>query len=364
MRLINGMTDGYKEINLHRNKKKEYKADIERAAGVNKEKIYTASIRYVNAFLIGESMLILLLGIVVLAIPRLFPGIPTYTIMSFVLVVLYLSGPVNAELRAVPVIMQMVVSWRRLKGFMEAIPASLHVERTDQVVDRKVKNIKVEDLRFKYKNVDEQDGFGIGPINLEVNNGEILFIIGGNGSGKTTLTMLLTGLYSPDEGRILINDQEVASSQLSEYFSAVFNPLFLFDKLYNVDVEAKSGMLKKYLSLLHLEDKVEVSGNKYSTINLSGGQRKRLALLQCYLEDSPIYLFDEWAADQDPEYRNFFYRILLPEMKRAGKIVIAITHDDHYFDVADKVVKMKMGNMEVCTDELLPVSGIRTSAIL
>jgi ABC-type siderophore export system fused ATPase/permease subunit len=221
----------------------------------------------------------------------------------------------------------------------------------------------VEDICFKYKKGDQQDGFEIGPVNLEVKHGETLFIIGGNGSGKTTLAMLLTGLYEPHQGSILINEKKVTGSQLSEYFSAVFNPLFLFDKLYNIDVQGKSEQLKKYLKLLNLDEKVEVSGNQYSTINLSGGQRKRLALLQCYLEDSPIYLFDEWAADQDPEYRNFFYRTLLPEMKKAGKIVIAITHDDHYFDVADKVVKMHMGRLEIYTDETLPASGFTSVAL-
>jgi putative pyoverdin transport system ATP-binding/permease protein len=119
--------------------------------------------------------------------------------------------------------------------------------------------------------------------------------------------------------------------------------------LYSVNVEEKIQEIDHYLGLLHLKGKVAIAGDRYSTLELSSGQRKRLALLQCYLEDSPIYLFDEWAADQDPEYRNFFYRTLLPEMKSAGKIIIAITHDDHYFDVADKVLKMKMGKVELYT---------------
>jgi ABC-type siderophore export system fused ATPase/permease subunit len=157
---------------------------------------------------------------------------------------------------------------------------------------------------------------------------------------------LLTGLYTPDKGRILINDESLKEDQLSEYFSVVFSPAYLFQKLYKVNTENRAEETNRYLELLDLGDKLEIVNNRYSTIRLSGGQRKRLALLQCYLEDSPIYLFDEWAADQDPEYRNFFYRTLLPEMKRQGKIVIAITHDEHYFDVADRVLKMKQGKLE------------------
>jgi ABC-type siderophore export system fused ATPase/permease subunit len=179
-----------------------------------------------------------------------------------------------------------------------------------------------------------------------VAKGEILFIIGANGSGKTTLGKLITGLYEPDRGKFRVNGRVVQPALMGEYFSAVFTPIHLFERLYSIDVEANKETAAKYLKVLNLENKVELKNNNYSTINLSGGQRKRLALLQCYLEDSPIFIFDEWAADQDPSYRNFFYRTLLPAMKSMGKIVIAITHDDHYFDVADKVLKMENGKLE------------------
>ena len=181
-----------------------------------------------------------------------------------------------------------------------------------------------------------------------------------NGSGKTTLAKLLTGLYQPDEGKLFINDVPVESAHLSEYFSAAFSPAYLFEKLYNIDVAAKEEEVQKYLELLKLDEKVQISENTYSTIRLSGGQRKRLALLQCYLEDSPIYLFDEWAADQDPEYRRFFYHTLLPEMREMGKIVIAITHDDHYFHIADKVLKMNQGELEIFTPTQYQLDAMNT----
>ena len=346
MRLVNGMIDGFKEISLHRNKKMEYKEDIASTAREYKEKISTAGIHFANAFLVGESSLIFLLGMVVFAIPELFPDIHDYTIMSFVIVVLYLIGPVNAILRSVPAIMQLRIAWNRLQQFSKEIPANLPPGIKQPPIDTNVDSIRAENVSFQYTAESEQHGFGIGPVILEVKSGEILFIIGGNGSGKTTFAKLLTGLYKPDEGRFLVNNKVVESAQLSEYFSTVFTPAYLFEKLYNIDVKEKTEDVKKYLDLLDLTGKVTISENKYSTINLSGGQRKRLALLQCYLEDSPIYLFDEWAADQDPGYRNFFYRTLLPEMKKRGKIIIAITHDDHYFDVADKVLKMKDGKLE------------------
>jgi len=351
MRLINGMVDGFKEISLHKNKKLEYKKDMALCADEYREKVTTANIYFVNAFLVGESFLILLLGIVAFAIPKYFPDIKSYSVVSFILVLLYLIGPIKAILGSVPVFMQLRIAWNRIQEFLKEIPANLDLKEISQPKVAQLECIKAEGLKFRYETRDGQEDFQIGPIDLEVGRGEILFIIGGNGSGKTTLAKLITGLYEPDSGHMTINGEVITGMQLSEYFSTVFSPAHLFEKLYNIDLTNKSEQVKKYLALLHLEDKVKISDGIYSTINLSGGQRKRLALLQCYLEDSPIYLFDEWAADQDPEYRNFFYRTLLPEMKQMGKIVIAITHDDHYFDIADKVMKMKEGKLEVYSVE-------------
>ena len=245
--------------------------------------------------------------------------------------------------------MNLRVSWKRINRFIAEIPANLDLSIETPPVDSYINSLSAQNITFRYKKDADHD-FGIGPINLDVKKGEILFVIGGNGSGKTTLAKLLTGLYEPDEGKILINNEEVNNSQLSEHFSTVFSPSYLFEKLYNINVEEKRSQMEEYLEVLHLHEKVQIVDNKYSTIELSGGQRKRLALLQCYLEDSPIYLFDEWAADQDPDYRNFFYRNLLPEMSAMGKTIIAITHDDHYFDVADRVMKMVNGKLEDHTE--------------
>jgi ABC-type siderophore export system fused ATPase/permease subunit len=144
----------------------------------------------------------------------------------------------------------------------------------------------------------------------------------------------------------MINGQAVESCKLGEYFATVFSPMYIFQKLYNVQLKDKSEEVAKYLKLLDLDKKLTIKNNRFSTIDLSTGQKKRMALLQCYLEGSPIYLFDEWAADQDPAYRQFFYRSLLPAMKMAGKIIIAITHDEHYFDVADRVYIMDQGKLD------------------
>lgn len=351
MRLVNGMIDGFKEISLHRNKRLAYKKDVSASSNEYRMKTSIADIQFVNTFLLGEALLVLLLGNVAFVFPKLFPDIQPGAIMSFVIVLLYMGSSINQIVSSVPAILRFKIAWKRIQNFLKEIPANLDMSKGGERTDIAVESIKAKDLFFEYKNKTEQDIFKIGPIDLEVYAGEILFIVGGNGSGKTTLAKLLTGLYEPDGGKILINNKVVPREELGEYFSAVFNPVFLFEKLYNVNIDDKKEEVDKYLTILRLADKIRIEEYRYNTIDLSGGQRKRLALLQCYLEDSPIYLFDEWAADQDPGYRNFFYRTLLLEMRKAGKIVIAITHDDNYFDVADKLLKIRDGKLELYKEE-------------
>jgi len=356
--LVSGMIEGYKELSLHWKKKIAYRDDVAWTANDYRNKITTANTLFTNAFLAGESMLLILLAFVSFVIPKMFPAIHVSATMSFVIVLLYLIGPVNEILNSVPSVLRLRISWNRIQQFLKDIPANLNLEITPPPIESQVKSIRAMRVKFQYKNDKEAGGFSVGPIDLEVKQGEIVFIIGGNGGGKTTLAKLLLGLYDPDEGKILINDRVVTGAQLSEYFSVVFSPSYLFKKPYNIDIREKSKEIDSYLRLLDLEDKVHLAEDGYTTIDLSGGQRKRLALLQCFLEDSPVYLFDEFAADQDPGYRSFFYRTLLPEMKSLGKIVIAITHDDHYFDVADRVFKMEQGILEPYVHEYTDVAAI------
>jgi ABC-type siderophore export system, fused ATPase and permease components len=99
------------------------------------------------------------------------------------------------------------------------------------------------------------------------------------------------------------------------------------------------------LAALQLTQKVTLKEGKFSTLALSTGQRKRLALLVAWLEDRPFYLFDEWAADQDPAFREVFYHQLLPALTARGKAVVVITHDDRYFHLADRCLKLEWGQL-------------------
>ncbi len=351
--LINGLIDGYKELSIQKNKKRIYRDEMSVSAATYKEKVSLADLKAFDASLVGESMLVILLGVAAIGMRELFPSIELYAIMNFVMVLLYLIGPVNGILQSAPQISHVMVAWKRIQGFTEEIPSSSDIESESAERVPNVERLAIQDAYFSYETSDAEKSFGIGPINLEAEKGDIIFIIGGNGSGKTTLAKLLTGLYAPDKGSITVNNNSYQGHDLSELYSCVFSPAHLFKKMYNVDLSGRESEIESYLTDLNLSHKVSIDNGEFNTIKLSSGQRKRLALLQCYMEDSPIYLFDEWAADQDPEYRKYFYRKLLPEMKRKGKIVMAITHDDNYFDVADKVFKMSNGVLEDCTESLI-----------
>jgi putative ATP-binding cassette transporter len=368
MGLLNSLIGGYKELCIHRRKKYEFREDLVSSTRENCVKSIMASIKFLNANLIGDSIFMIILGILSIVISRLVQGVSIVTLISFVLVILYLLGPIRLVLNAIPRLTGIRVAWDRIKGFVtdldvagEGDPVKEFIKNLDRVkkediinfeeirhLPRHVQNFKVEGLSYQYELNDEngEKGFAVGPIDLEVNRGEILFIIGGNGSGKTTLAKLITGLYRPDEGIVKVNGKPLDISKVGEFFSTIYSNYHLFTKLYSVDFNKKRYDIREYLKLLLLDKKVAVKNGQYTTLNLSGGQRKRLALFQCYMEDRPIYLFDELAANQDPEFRKFFYRELLVNMKKQGKIVIAITHDDHYFDVADKVIKLDMGKVD------------------
>jgi putative pyoverdin transport system ATP-binding/permease protein len=203
----------------------------------------------------------------------------------------------------------------------------------------------------------EDMGFLLGPISLTLLPGQITFIVGGNGSGKSTLAKLITGLYPPRTGSIYLDGVLITDDNREWYrqhFSAIFSDFYLFDSYLGFNHSDLDREVQSYLKQLQLDHKVQVRDGVLSTTNLSQGQRKRLALLTSYLEDRPVYLFDEWASDQDPHFRDLFYRQILIRLKEMGKAVVVITHDDRYFNLADNLIKLDYGQVE---PEKVPAAG-------
>ncbi len=196
----------------------------------------------------------------------------------------------------------------------------------------------------------DENGFLLGPISLSLKPGTITYIVGGNGSGKSTLAKLITGLYVPKTGSIYLDGTSVTDYNREWYrqhFSAIFSDFHLFDSYLGLQRKDLDREVQRYLSQLKLDHKVQVKDGVLSTTRLSQGQKKRLALLTMYLEDRPVYLFDEWASDQEPLFRELFYREILVNLKERGKTVIVITHDDRYFHLADHFIKLDYGKIEL-----------------
>ncbi|MEN6314173.1 MAG: cyclic peptide export ABC transporter [Clostridiaceae bacterium] len=348
-RFINDMVKGFKELYINKKKCREFTDDIQKSCLDYRDSRVEGEFSFVGVSILGEILYILVVGIVVFIFPLIFPNLENTRLNNYVLVYLYMGGIVNQEIYLVPGIMRVLVSWRRINQFINELssqnPANRHTSAP--LNNKAALDISLKDVRFQYKN-ETGENFSVGPLNCNFKSGEIVFISGGNGSGKSTLVKLLTGLYRPDEGNITINGLPVDTETLGSCFSTVFSDFFLFDKMYGIDYERKTAEISHYLDVLRIRDKVRICDGVFSTVKLSTGQRKRLALLISYLEDRPAYVFDEWAADQDPEYRNFFYRALLPELKARGKAVVAITHDDRYFSEADIHIKMETGQIISC----------------
>jgi len=264
-------------------------------------------------------------------------------------VILFIIGPVNLMVTSIPVFARANNSIRNLYILEERLDKASNTFDPDHKVPiTKIANfneLRFESFSFSYTDKHGIPLFTLGPLDLTLTRGEVLFIVGGNGSGKTTLLKLLTGLYYPISGTLGVDDLTISTPLYPAYrelFSIIFNEFYLFDRLYGLDtIDEKS--IRELLKLMLLENKTELVGDGFSNIQLSTGQRKRLAMIVALLDNKQIYIFDEWAADQDPIFRKYFYEVLLNDLKAHGKTVIAVSHDDRYFHYADRVVKMEFG---------------------
>ncbi|NJD01336.1 MAG: cyclic peptide export ABC transporter [Ruminiclostridium sp.] len=344
-KFINDLINGFKELVIHNLKRDEFEQDMKNSCRIYKDKRTKADLKFTNVFVVGELLFTFVIGVAAFVFPILFKEIQNSSLRNYIFVFLYMTGPVRAILNTIPNAVQVKISWNRLNALANQLNTIKLEQQKTGCVDEDSIELQIKGIEYKYKNK-ESESFSVGPVSFMFKSGEIVFITGGNGSGKSTLAKLITGLYVPDSGEILLNGESIDSRRLSQRYSTVFSDFYLFDKLYGVDCTSKLKDIEKYLKILQLDDKLQIDNRAFTTIKLSTGQRKRLALLVSYLEDRPIYLFDEWAADQDPEFRMFFYCNLLTELKNKGKCVIVITHDDRYFNIADRLIKMEMGKIE------------------
>jgi putative pyoverdin transport system ATP-binding/permease protein len=349
---IRALVEGTKELKMHRGRQLGYMRAFYESVRQVQRNSRTGSIIYSAAASWGQILFFVVIGLMVFVLPR-FQPLPRETLIAFTIVLFQMMTPLEVLMNVFPNLSRALVSARTVEqlglsleaeniGREEVIPAG-YEPRPDWTA------LELDGVTHSYRRENVEESFQLGPIDLAFKPGELVFIVGGNGSGKTTLAKLLLGLYAPESGEIRFSGEAVTDEsrgRYREHFSAVFSDFFVFETLFGLAASSLDEEARKYIERLHLQQKVEVREGALSTVELSQGQRKRLALLTAYLEDRPIYLFDEWAADQDPLFKEIFYLELLPELKSRGKTVFVISHDDHYYYVADRILKLDYGKIE------------------
>jgi putative ATP-binding cassette transporter len=346
------LVEGFKELKLHRERREAFLEESIRAASARARARNTAGY---SLFAVvggwGQLLYFGYLGFLAFGLPPLV-GLPREALAAAVLTVLFANSPLDSLLMSAPVVARAGASLGRIEALGLSLkaegPAITQAEGRGAPLGPMRRPLVLRGVTYEYPAEDqgEGEGFTLGPIDLTVLPGELLFLAGGNGSGKTTLVKLLTGLYPPSAGSVRYNGATIDRATIENYrglFTAVFADGFLFPTLLGLagpDLDARAAALVEELGLRGV---VRVEAGAFSTVDLSQGQRKRLALLGACLEDRPILVLDEWASYQDPAFKRVFYREILPRLKARGKTMVVISHDEDFFDVADRVVHLTGG---------------------
>jgi len=342
------LTAGIKELKLHYQRRQyfltqqlEVTANQFRRHNVNGLTLFAASTSW------GKFIFFFAIGFVLFALPNLL-NISPQTLSGYILTFTYLMLPMDNIVNNLPLISKANIALQKIELLGLSLASRAESSTEPPEFKSTWQSLQFKGITHTYYREKEDSSFTLGPINLTLHPQELIFIVGGNGSGKSTLAKLITGLYIPEEGEISWDGQIISTQNREWYrqhFSVVFSDFYLFEDILGLENVNLDHQARGYLQQLQLDHKVKVEDGRLSTTALSQGQRKRLALLSAYLEDRPIYLFDEWAADQDPPFKEIFYTKLLPELRDRGKTVVVISHDDRYFYVADRIIKLDYGRI-------------------
>jgi putative ATP-binding cassette transporter len=341
--MLNDTLAGFKELKMSQARSNDHFGvftDIVTEAESYNVKAQTS---FAMKMIFTQSSFYFLLGATGFLLPRLGQDY-SELIISITTVIFFLIGPINLVISSIPNYFKVNIALSTLYQLEEMLDAKTHHEVATPPI-KHFEEISWEDVTFDYRDTENVSLFTVGPLSFSLKQGEIIFVIGGNGSGKSTLLKLITGLYYPDSGRIKADGELIGQERYDKYrelFSVIFADFHLFNRLYGMS-DIDYDRVAELLYLMNLESKTEVKKGEFSTINLSTGQKKRIAMIVALLEDRPIYIFDEWAADQDPGFKKYFYETLLQDLKAQGKTVIAVSHDDRFFHHADRILKMEYG---------------------
>lgn len=347
---LRSITEGTKELKLHQQRYQTFLfKELQESAQIYCRQNVAGMTIFAIAASWGNTLFFFVLALVLFALPN-FNLAATQVSSGYALTILYLISPLDYIMSSLPVFSKATVALANIESLklsLSKLSSKKHWITLAQTYSS-CQRLELLGVTHTYYKEQEETAFTLGSIDLTFSAGEIVFIVGDNGSGKSTLIKLITGLYVPETGKISLNGKLITPENQEWYcqhFSVVFSDFYLFDNFLNLGKAISDTQISNYLIKLQLDKKVKIKNGVLSTTALSQGQRKRLALLTAYLEDRPIYVFDEWASDQDPLFKNIFYTQILPELKQRGKTAIAVTHDDQYFHLSDRIVKLDYGQV-------------------
>jgi putative pyoverdin transport system ATP-binding/permease protein len=343
------ITEGVKELKLNYKRREDF---LEQKLQSTANEFRHHNVNGLTLFAItsswGQLIFFFALGFVLFVLPNLLTINPE-TLSGYILTFTYLVLPMDNIISKLPLLSKASIALQKIESLGLSLASRTEISTVPPALKSNWHSLKFKSVTHTYYTDQEDNSFIFGPIDLTLYPQELVFIVGGNGSGKSTLAKLITGLYIPENGEVWFDDELISEQNQEWYrqhFSVVFSDFYLFEELLGLKNSDLDAQAREYLKQLQLDHKVKVENGQLSTTALSQGQRKRLALLTAYLEDRPIYLFDEWAADQDPVFKEIFYTQLLSELRSRGKTVVVISHDDRYFHLADRIIKLDYGKIE------------------
>lgn len=349
--ILSHLLDGFKEIKLSHKRGEDIRDHINEISVEARDNSITTKVMYSNAYIFAQTFFYVLIGIMVFILPRFFE-IYTESVIQITAVILFIIGPLSSVVAGIPAYTRSDIAIKNILKLeseldkLKAEPPVFNEQTHDSYLG--FKELHFRDLEFHYYDRNNEKSFSVGPVDFKLVKGETLFLVGGNGSGKSTLLKLITGLYRPSSGDILVDGGSIKGKTIQEYrelYSAIFADFHLFEKLYGIR-DWQPDIVAELIREMRLTEKTAFENGSFTNINLSTGQRKRIAMIVSKLENREIYIFDEWAADQDPQFREYYYYELLPALKKSGKTVIVVSHDDSkYFATADRILKMNMGQI-------------------
>ncbi len=344
---VDDLIGGFKELKLSKSRQRNI---MKEHLGPNRDKSegldFNINYVFLSINMISQYGLYVVIAAILFGLPA-FGLLEREGVIAYVVVILFISGPINNLINLQQAYTRFMVANRRINSFMEDFQISMENETYIDSEDQVFNSLSFKNVCFDYEGENEEKTFALGPIDLEINKGEVLFIVGGNGSGKSTFINVLTGLYKPSEGEIILNNDKTLNikDDLQDSMTAIFTNNHIFSHNYDNYTLEENAEYQELLKTMRLDEVVTDDKEESARRNFSKGQSKRMSMIFALLEKKPVLVLDEWAADQDPHFRKYFYEELIPKLKREGKTIIAVTHDDAYFHLADRIIKFDYGKI-------------------